>query len=118
MDLVDTEMVVLSACETGIGEALAGEGVFGLRRAFDLAGARTLIMSMWKVPDEVTAELMDQFYFHLLNGATRLGALRLAQKHIRDRYHRADPVYWGAFICQGDTGPLLERVTKPRVGVH
>jgi len=55
------------------------------------------------------AELMDQFYFHLLNGETRLEALRLAQRYIRKEYRRADPRYWGAFICQGDTGTLPHR---------
>jgi CHAT domain-containing protein len=101
MDLVDTEMVVLSACDTGLGQALAGEGVFGLRRAFELAGARTLIMSMWKVPDEMTSELMREFYFQLRNGETRLKALRQAQKKIRRDW--PEPHHWGAFILQGDT---------------
>jgi CHAT domain-containing protein len=104
LDLLDTELVVLSACETGLGEVRVGEGVFGLRRAFVLAGARTLVMSLWKVPDEQTRELMEEFYRRLLAGAPRADALREAQLAIRAKHPH--PYFWGAFICQGDLGPL------------
>jgi CHAT domain-containing protein/tetratricopeptide (TPR) repeat protein len=104
LDLTDTELVVLSACETGLGEVQVGEGVFGLRRAFVLAGARTLIMSVWKVPDSQTVELMDEFYGRLLDGHPRADALRQAQLELKAKYPA--PYYWAAFICQGDPNPL------------
>ncbi|MFI5456777.1 MAG: CHAT domain-containing protein [Isosphaerales bacterium] len=104
LDLVATELVVLSACETGLGQVHVGEGVFGLRRAFVLAGAKTLIMSLWKVPDEQTRELMDDFYRRLLAGRGRADALREAQLAMKAKY--PDPFYWGAFICQGDPSPM------------
>jgi CHAT domain-containing protein len=104
MDLLDTELVVLSACETGLGQVHVGEGVFGLRRAFAVAGARTLVMSLWKVPDEQTQELMVDFYSRILAGEGRAEALRQAQQALRLKH--PDPYFWGAFICQGDPGPL------------
>jgi CHAT domain-containing protein len=104
MDLLDTELVVLSACETGLGQVHVGEGVFGLRRAFALAGAKTLVMNLWKVPDEQTQELMVDFYSRILRGEGRAEALRQAQLALLLKY--PDPYYWGAFICQGDPGPL------------
>jgi CHAT domain-containing protein len=104
LDLLATELVVLSACETGLGQVHVGEGVFGLRRAFVLAGAKTLVMSLWKVPDEQTRELMTDFYGRLLAGRGRADALREAQLAMKEKY--PDPFYWGAFICQGDPGPL------------
>jgi CHAT domain-containing protein/tetratricopeptide (TPR) repeat protein len=104
LDLVDTDLVVLSACQTGLGEVRAGEGVFGLRRAFALAGAKTLVMSLWKVPDAETGELMEAFYRGVLEGQPRADALRAAQRAMKES--KPDPFYWGAFICQGDPGPL------------
>jgi CHAT domain-containing protein/tetratricopeptide (TPR) repeat protein len=104
LDLLATELVVLSACETGLGQVHVGEGVFGLRRAFVLAGAKTLVMSLWKVPDEPTRELMEDFYRRLLAGQGRAEALRQAQLTLKAKY--PDPFYWGAFICQGDPSPL------------
>jgi CHAT domain-containing protein len=78
--------------------------VFGLRRSFQLAGAGAVVMSLWKVPDAPTRELMRDFYRHLLAGVARAEALRRAQLDLRSRY--PDPCDWGAFVLQGDPGPL------------
>ena len=83
MDLVNTDLVVLSACETGLGDVRTGEGVFGLRRAIILAGARSLVMSLWKVPDEQTGTLMVDFYRRVLAGRPVATALRDAQLELR-----------------------------------
>jgi CHAT domain-containing protein len=107
LDLLDTELVVLSACETGLGQVHVGEGVFGLRRAFVLAGAKTLVMSLWKVPDQQTQELMVDFYQRILASEPRAEALRQAQWALKKRY--PDPRDWGGFICQGEPGPLRLR---------
>jgi CHAT domain-containing protein len=104
LDLLDTELVVLSGCDTGLGELRTGEGVFGLRRSFAIAGARTLVMSLWKVPDWQTQELMEDFYRRLLEGEPRAEALRQAQLALKAK--DPDPRHWGAWICQGDPGPL------------
>lgn len=85
MNLRGTEIAVLSACETGLGEIKTGEGVFGLRRAFFLAGVRTLIMSLWQVDDLATTILMDRFYYNLIEKRlTKVEALRRAQLFLRD----------------------------------
>ena len=104
LDLLSTELVVLSACETGLGEVRIGEGVFGLRRTFALCGAKTLVMSLWKVPDAETQELMEDFYRRVLAGEARAEALRQSQLGVKRK--RPEPVFWGAFICQGDPGPM------------
>ena len=106
LDLNGTELVVLSACETGVGEVKQGEGVFGLRRAFTRAGARSMVMSMWSVPDLETKELMVTFYQELNQGKLNRGkALRraaLAQKaKAEQRYGNANPLFWGAFVFLG-----------------
>jgi tetratricopeptide (TPR) repeat protein/CHAT domain-containing protein len=102
LDLLNTELVVLSACETGLGTVYIGEGVFGLRRAFMLAGAKRLVMSLWKVPDRQTEEFMVHFYQHLLEGHPN--AFREAQLTMKRNYPH--PFVWSAFIYQGDFNPL------------
>ncbi len=103
LDLLDTELVVLSACETGLGEVRTGEGVFGLRRAFVLAGTKGLVMSLWKVPDQETCKLMEDFYAGILKpGQSRAEALRAAQLAMKEKEDYRDPLYWGAFIYEGD----------------
>lgn len=106
MDLADTELVVLSACESGLGDIDDGEGVFGLRRSFILAGAKRLVMSLWKVPDQETRELMLEFYAGVLRGTSVSAALRAAQEGVRAGKHGGDPYYWAAFIIQGDPAPI------------
>jgi CHAT domain-containing protein len=104
LDLMATELVVLSACESGLGAVQAGEGVYGLRRAFVLAGAATLVVSLWPVPDQQTQELMADFYRRMLAGVPRADALRAAQLALKERHPH--PRDWGAFICVGEPGAL------------
>ncbi len=100
MDLSRTELVVLSACETGLGEIMAGEGVFGLRRAFRAAGAKAVIMSLWQVPDGRTQELMKLFYEYWLDRKMgKAEALNAAQRAMAERYDSYD---WGAFVLVGE----------------
>lgn len=97
MDLSDTELVVLSACETGLGDINGNEGVFGLQRAFKIAGVKNLIMSLWKVPDAATADLMTRFYEYWIIEKLPIGkALYAAQKTLRDEGW--EPYYWAGFI--------------------
>lgn len=117
LDLRGLDLVVLSACQTGLGD-ITGDGVFGLQRGFKKAGANTLLMSLWKVDDRATQMLMTKFYEHFLAGRSKLESLQLAQKYVREyeedadgtEYSNmtasqttkvrpfADPKYWAAFI--------------------
>ena len=107
LKLRGTDMVVLSACETGLGEVKSGEGVYGLQRAFTQAGAKSIVMSMWSVPDKETQELMTEFYKNIVSGKmNRNQALRQAvlkeMKITEQRYGKNNPLFWGAFIFLGE----------------
>lgn len=96
INLSGCSLVVLSACETGLGFSDSGEGVYGLQRAFKLAGAKKILMSLWEVDDRATTILMTNFYRYLLEGKDANTALELSKKVVRDQY--PSPKEWGAFV--------------------
>jgi CHAT domain-containing protein len=106
LDLRGTQLVVLSACETGIGNVANGEGVYGLRRAFVLAGAASQLTSLWQVSDDGTKDLMVQYYDRLLANQGRSDALRQTQLDFLHSDNYAHPYYWAAFVPSGDWRPL------------
>jgi tetratricopeptide (TPR) repeat protein len=95
LNLSNTRLIVLSACETGLGDIKGSEGVYGLQRAFKMAGVQYMIMSLWQVPDEETSELMQMFYTNCLNGMAIKEAFRFAQQAMRKKY---DASQWAAFV--------------------
>ncbi|MBK8968401.1 MAG: CHAT domain-containing protein [Lewinellaceae bacterium] len=97
MNLSNTELVVLSACETGLGDIQGNEGVYGLQRAFKIAGARYLIMSLWQVPDQETSVFMETFYRHwIVDNMTIPDAFRATQQAMRERF--VNPYQWAGFV--------------------
>ncbi len=106
LNLWGTKLVTLSACDTGVGEVKNGDGVYGLRRSFVLAGAETLVMSLWPVSDTVTRELMTAYYKELRQGLGRSEALRKVQLQMLKRPDRAHPFYWASFIQSGEWANL------------
>ena len=102
LKLKGTELVVLSACQTGVGDVQAGEGVFGLKRAFILSGARTVVMSLWSVPSQETTELMTSFYAKWAGGKSKAEALREAKLQLMKE--NPNPFFWAAFVMVGDPG--------------
>jgi CHAT domain-containing protein len=99
LDLENTSLVILSACETSLGYLDAGEGVYGLQRAFRAAGASSVMTSLWKVDDNATKDFMIAFYKQYLKTKDKSAAFVFAQKSIKEKY--IQPYYWGAFVMVG-----------------
>ena len=132
LDLTGVELTVLSACETGLGESAGGEGLLGLQRAFQAAGARSVVASLWSVRDSVTRNLMERMYEHLWKGkgppASLASVLRKAQMELlrgerprgvklesgdQDQGGRLEPFYWAAFVVSGDCLPDPAPARRP-----
>lgn len=96
LNLENTKLVVLSACETGSGEVVNGEGIYGLQRSFQVAGAEATVMSLWKVDDQATQELMVELYREYTVSGNISSSFRSAQLTLREKY--SQPYYWGAFV--------------------
>lgn len=107
LDLEGTRLVTLSACETGLGDATGGDGVYGLRRALVMAGAETTVMSLWKVNDLATRDMMIAFYGRLRAGEGASEALRQARLELKTKPGREHPHYWASFIVSGDPSPIV-----------
>jgi CHAT domain-containing protein len=103
LDLAQADLVVLSACETQLGDLSAGDELVGLTRAFFFAGTPSVVATLWNADDAATAELMERFYVYLHEGKSKAGALRLAQLDVRAEHPH--PYYWAGFVLSGDGGP-------------
>jgi CHAT domain-containing protein len=118
LDLRGTQLVVLSACETGLGTVERGSEFTGMRRALSIAGAATQITSLWRVDDEATRALMRHFYAGLVDGLGRAEALARAQERVasdRDHPHWQHPFYWAAFVVSGAWTPMGDALSRRRV---
>jgi len=111
LDLWGTQLVVLSACETGIGDIARAEGVQGLRRALIIAGSESQVMSLWQVDDEGTQVLIQGMYKHLLQGKGRSTSLQRVKRAMLRHLEYSHPYYWGAFISSGRWDPIRSRAT-------
>jgi CHAT domain-containing protein len=109
LDLKNSDLVVLSACETQKGKLSSGDELVGLTRAFIFAGTPSIVASLWTVDDRATSILMEYFYRHLQKGMGKADALRQAQLDLKQDY--PNPYYWGAFVLSGDQGSTKSNIS-------
>jgi len=104
---LNADLVVLSACQTGLGQFIKGEGIEGINRAFFYAGASTVLMSLWSVNDQASAQLMERFYYHLHAGKSITKALQAAKLEMISSKILSHPYYWAGFIVSGDADRVI-----------
>lgn len=109
LNLRGTQLVVMSACDTGKGDIKVGEGVYGLRRALVIAGSQSQVLSLWKVSDEATKELMVKYYSKLKAGKGRHQALREAKLEMLNTQNYQHPFFWAAFVPSGNWTAIYTR---------
>jgi CHAT domain-containing protein len=106
LDLVGTQLVVLSACETGVGDVRHGDGVYGLRRALVLAGAETQLVTLWRIDDAATQRLIAEYYARIARGVGRSEAMREVSLQMLSNPRTSNPRLWAPFVVSGDPRPL------------
>lgn len=116
LDLHGTKLVVLSACETGLGDVQNGDGVYGMRRALVMAGAETQVASLWKVADQETRDLMVSYYEKLQKGGGRSQALREVQLAMMAKPETAHPYFWASFLVAGEPSPIESTENQNKTG--
>ena len=108
-----TQLMILAGCETGLGKISLGEGNLSLSRAFSTAGCPSTVMSLWKIQDRATGELMSEFLKNIHSSMDKDEALRLAKvSYLKNKAHNAHPYYWGSFVLIGDSAPVLWKKTN------
>jgi len=104
---LNADLVTLSACQTGLGQLIKGEGIEGLNRAFFYAGASSVMLSLWAINDQASYQLLERFYFHLRSSESVMAALRRAKLEMIESEVLAHPYYWGGFIVTGETDKVI-----------
>jgi CHAT domain-containing protein len=104
---LNSDLVTLSSCQTGLGEFIKGEGIEGINRAFFYAGTSSVLMSLWAVNDQASYQLMERFYFHLRSSESIMSALRKAKLELIDSNTLSHPYYWAGFIVSGKADEII-----------
>jgi CHAT domain-containing protein len=104
---LNSDLVTLSSCQTGLGEFIKGEGIEGINRAFFYAGTSSVLMSLWSVNDQASYQLMERFYYHLRSSESIMSALRKAKLELIDSNTLSHPYYWAGFIVSGKADEVV-----------
>ncbi|GAI78985.1 unnamed protein product, partial [marine sediment metagenome] len=104
---LNSDLVTLSSCQTGLGEFIKGEGIEGINRAFFYAGTSSVLMSLWAVNDQASYQLMERFYFHLRSSESIMSALRKAKLELIGSNTLSHPYYWAGFIVSGKADEII-----------